>query len=361
MKRLGIDTSRWQGDFDFAKAMQEHGVEFAIIKAGGGDDGLYKDVHFDNSYNKCVRAGLPKGAYFFGKAMNMEDAKKEATYFLELLKGKQFEYPVFYDVEGAMLTLDKDTLTNICLYVLQTVQKAGYWVGIYTSESQFNNEVYDEKLKGFSHWVAKYSANEPKLTSGADVQMWQFGGETNLIRSKSINGQTVDQNYCYVDYPTLIKAKGLNGFGKTTQATTTAKPTTTSGASALKYKEGDVVSYDKIYSTSMSTTALKPDIPSGTITRVIEGRTNPYLINNGTGWVNDACIKGKVKKTTTTTASIKAGDKVKVINAINYDNGESFVLWHDVYDVLQVEGNRAVIGIGADTTSAIDIKNIKKV
>ena len=39
MQRFGIDISRWQNNFDFVKA-KEIGVEFVIIKAGGGDAGL---------------------------------------------------------------------------------------------------------------------------------------------------------------------------------------------------------------------------------------------------------------------------------------------------------------------------------
>ena len=34
-QRFGIDVSRWQGSFDFARAKSKEGVEFAIIKAGG--------------------------------------------------------------------------------------------------------------------------------------------------------------------------------------------------------------------------------------------------------------------------------------------------------------------------------------
>ena len=45
MKEFGIDISRWQGDFDFQKAVAE-GVKFAVIKGGGGDDGLYVDSKF---------------------------------------------------------------------------------------------------------------------------------------------------------------------------------------------------------------------------------------------------------------------------------------------------------------------------
>ena len=36
---FGIDVSRWQGNFNFAKAKAE-GVTYAILKAGGGDDGM---------------------------------------------------------------------------------------------------------------------------------------------------------------------------------------------------------------------------------------------------------------------------------------------------------------------------------
>lgn len=47
----------------------------------------------------CVECGLPKGAYFYGNAKSVADAKKEAEYFISILSGKKYEYPVFYDVE----------------------------------------------------------------------------------------------------------------------------------------------------------------------------------------------------------------------------------------------------------------------
>ena len=42
--------------------------------------------------------------------------------------------------------------------------------------------------------------------------MWQFGGETNKIRSNKIAGITCDQNYAYKDYPSIMMQKGLNGY-----------------------------------------------------------------------------------------------------------------------------------------------------
>ena len=48
--------------------------------------------------------------------------------------------------------------------------------------------------------------------------MWQFGGETNKLRSTKIAGVTCDQNYCYKDYPTVIRLHGFNGFPKNLDA-----------------------------------------------------------------------------------------------------------------------------------------------
>ena len=214
-QKFGIDVSHWQGSFDFARAKSKEGVEFAVIKAGGADAGLYKDSQFEANYKKCEECGLPKGAYFYGNARSVADAKKEAEYFLSLLNGKRYEYPVFYDVEGSMITKnDRNTLTQIVKAFCSAVEAAGYWVGIYSSESFFNSEMNDGELIRYSHWVARWGKSKPAPASGAETQIWQFGGETNLIRSNKINGQSCDQDYCYVDFPAKIKAAGLNGYSK---------------------------------------------------------------------------------------------------------------------------------------------------
>lgn len=57
---------------------------------------------------------------------------------------------------------------------------------------------------------------------------------------------------------------------------------------------------------------------------------------------------------------IKVGDKVKVLNAVQY-NGQTFKTYYDVYDVIEIKNDRVVIGIGQTVTCAINIKNIKKV
>ena len=78
------------------------------------------------------------------------------------------------------------------------------------------------------------------------------------------------------------------------------------------------------------------------------------------GYVNHAETDGMVIFSKEESKSINVGDKVRVLVNATYDGG-TFVLWHDVYDVIEVEGDRVVIGIGDTVTCAININNIEKV
>lgn len=65
---------------------------------------------------------------------------------------------------------------------------------------------------------------------------------------------------------------------------------------------------------------------------------------------------------------IKKGDKVKVIRTFKQGTktkgyqyaGGTFVCWYSVYDVIQVKGDRVVIGIGSTVTAAVNMKDLAK-
>lgn len=61
-----------------------------------------------------------------------------------------------------------------------------------------------------------------------------------------------------------------------------------------------------------------------------------------------------------TAQTIKAGDKVKVLKNIIYGTSNTFAVYYDKYDVIQVTGKRAVIGIGKVVTTAISTDNLIK-
>ena len=210
MQKFGIDISKWQADFPLEAAVASDGVEFVIIKAGGSDaKAPYTDKKFEINYSKAKACHLPVGCYWYSKALSVEDAKRDADYFLNIMRGKQFDLPVYIDVEDkTQLSLGKDKLTNIIDVFLSTLEANGYYAGIYSSESYFKTYMNDDYLKKYAHWVAKWSTAKP-----SNAGVWQFGGETNFLRSSKIQGMTVDQNYLFVDYPSVIKNKKLNGYG----------------------------------------------------------------------------------------------------------------------------------------------------
>ena len=215
MKKFGIDISRWQGEFNLTKAKKE-GVEFVVIKGGGADDGLYVDRMFERNYKEAKAKDLPVGCYWFSKALTTSDAKKEAEYLHKnILSGKEFELPIYMDVEHkAMMALGKDKLTDIVIAFCETLEKLGYFVGIYSSKMYFEAKMHDDKLQSYAHWVAQWSKECTYKGEENVLGMWQFGGETNVLRSNKVADVVCDQNYMYLDYPTLIKAMGLNGYKK---------------------------------------------------------------------------------------------------------------------------------------------------
>lgn len=84
-------------------------------------------------------------------------------------------------------------------------------------------------------------------------------------------------------------------------------------------KVGDVVTISGIYVASNSTNRLNPAKTKGTITKIIAGAKNPYLLDNGNlGWTNDGCIMdAEIAKpttnTSTTTYTVQGGDCLSVI------------------------------------------------
>lgn len=203
----GIDISAYQGSPDFSKLARS--VDFAIIRAGYGRYSSQKDKCFEQNYAGCKKYGIPCGIYWFSYATTAADAKKEAAACLEVIKGKQFEYPIYFDVEGKSL-VDRTTVSAMCEAFCSAIEDAGYFAGIYMSRIPAQNMLTDEVAKRYALWLAEYGS---KLNWSGDVGMWQY---SSTGRVSGITGN-VDMDICYVDYPAVIRAAGLNGYsGKKT-------------------------------------------------------------------------------------------------------------------------------------------------
>lgn len=207
MAKKGIDVSTWQGDIDWNKVKAD-GIEFAMLRSSFGKENVEKqtDNKFHKNYKNAKAAGVPVGAYHYSYATTVEDAKKEADFFLSIIKGYQFEYPVAFDIEDAsQMNLGKTRITDIIMAFCERVQAAGYYVSVYTNLDWINNRIDMNRVKVFDIWLAQWN---DKPTYSGNFGMWQY------TSSGSVNGISgnVDMNIAYYDYPSIIKAAGLNGF-----------------------------------------------------------------------------------------------------------------------------------------------------
>ena len=213
MANHGIDLSKHNGSIDFARVKASGRADFAIMRAGYGKLASQKDACFETYYRCAKSVGIPVGAYWYSYAMSVEEALQEAAACIECIKGKQFEYPIFFDVEeSAQLALGKDKVTAIIAAFLGKLQAAGYWVGLYMSASPLSTLVRADVLAAYTVWVAHYGVNKPSFSGR--YEMWQYSSNGTV---SGISGK-VDLDECYVDFPALIKGKGLNGWKTDSQA-----------------------------------------------------------------------------------------------------------------------------------------------
>lgn len=217
MTKYGIDVSEHQGIIDWTKV----NTEFAIIRAGYGREITQKDKRFEHNYNGCKAKNIPCGAYWYSYATSVDEAKKEAAVCLEVLKGKQFEYPIFFDIEeNRQFKLGRTACSQIAKAFLETVEKAGYFVGIYSSQSHLESYISEDLRKRYAVWVAHYGVK--KTSYSGKFGMWQKSSTGSIA---GISGN-VDLNECYIDYPTIIKKNHLNGFSDAEIAAKTTKAVT---------------------------------------------------------------------------------------------------------------------------------------
>lgn len=208
MAIFGIDVSKWQKGINWDKVKNE-GVKFAMLRGYSS----YKDECFEDFYKSCKDRNVHVGCYIYVYATTVTQAKSYVQKFYnQCLKGKQFEYPIALDIEDkTLLDKGKTTVTKIIKTMAEYLEDKGFYVVIYSSRSYFKTYMNDDQLISYDKWVAEWST---ECKYDGEYGMWQFGGETNKLRSNKIAGMTVDQDYAYKDYPSIMKKQGLNGYTK---------------------------------------------------------------------------------------------------------------------------------------------------
>lgn len=213
-----IDVSDYQGVIDWEKVKPQ--IDGAMIRCCWSY-GERNDTQFERNITECNRLGIPCGVYLFSYALNDDDVRKEAEWCLELVKHHRLEMPIAWDFEGAStayakkngVTITREVLTRWAHIFLETIEKAGYWATLY-SNADYLSRYFEKGIENrfdlwYAGWVSKDEAvYDAKLSYTCG--MWQYGGKPY----DGISTGNVDSNFCYKDYPNLLKSLKLNHLDK---------------------------------------------------------------------------------------------------------------------------------------------------
>lgn len=215
---LVIDISQWQAPSQLDwEQLKSDGIKGVIIRIGGRlsvSKELYDDSEFMTHYNAAKNVGMYVGVYFFSYAINKAQAVEEAQYTIDILKKNNciLDLPVYIDMEDIdgdrqHVSAGKEVCSTVLDEFCKTVEDAGYYAGIYCSQSFAQDFVDVSVFEGRSTWIADWSHSVCCYNGNVDV--WQYTEDGKLNGAKC----DIDLNRMYIDYPSLIVGEKIaNGL-----------------------------------------------------------------------------------------------------------------------------------------------------
>lgn len=203
-----IDASRWQGKItlDGWRKVKAAGYKGVMLRAVGSRNGVpYIDPTFEDNYVNAKAAGLDVGVYYYTNATSEELADRELAVLRKALVGKEMTMPVAVDLESPILAgMPYGDLSNLAAYHLEQIEKIGFYAQLYTYTSYANAHLDMARLAGrWDVWLADYTGKTPKVSFKYTAHQHTSKGSVPGI------SRTVDLNVTTLNYPKIIKTKGL--------------------------------------------------------------------------------------------------------------------------------------------------------
>lgn len=209
ISHLGVDISYHQEEINWDE-LKASGCEYVIIRCGFrgySEGGLKEDEKFKEYAAKANEYDIPMGVYFFTQAINVEEAREEALFVLDLIQDYEISYPVIYDTEfisnktarTRTNEISKELRTEMCKEFCETILAQGYYPMIYASENWIRRDLCYEELQDYDFWAPQYLENNDFLY---DFTIWQY---TESGRIPGIKGE-VDLDISMIDYTEFVPA-----------------------------------------------------------------------------------------------------------------------------------------------------------
>lgn len=204
-----IDVSRWQGKIKMEgwAQVKAAGYKGVMLRAVGSRNGVpYIDLTFEDNYANAKAAGLDVGVYYYTNASCEKLADRELAVLRKALVGKEMTMPVAVDVEdNKLVSLDKQSLTDLTAYALHEVEQMGFYAQLYTYTSFAKAHLFvgGAALHPYDVWLADYTGKTPKVDFKYNAHQHTSKGSV-----PGISGN-VDLNVTTINYPKIIRKKGL--------------------------------------------------------------------------------------------------------------------------------------------------------
>ena len=363
MATRGIDISDYQGNIDLEALKNE--IDFVIIRVGYGTKGKI-DSKFKRNADLCEELGIPYGFYWYSYALDLDGAEKEADAFISAIEPYNPTMGCWFDMEDADGYKKKNgmpsnqELQDICYRFCEKVEDAGYYTGIYASYSWLKNQLAGDTLDRFDKWVAYWPTKGGKQKGlsvnpddETDWSMWQFTSDGYF---EGYDGR-LDTNYAYHDFPNPKDGEPTPEPEPVPEPEPSPEP-----EPIQKFAIGEQVKINgDLYKSS---TAVKPagkvSDKITNITRYAEGTPHPYNTTGDLGWMNEEDIMAYEEEIVL--KPIVKGCRIRFTGTHSY-SGLKLADWvhNDIFNVIEVSGDRIVIGKGTVVTAAVNIKDCQRI
>ena len=376
MAKRGIDISSHQGDIDL-EALKDQ-IDFVIIRVGYGVTGVI-DTKFQRNADLCVALGIPMGFYWYSYALDVSGAAVEANHFLGAISSYNPEYGCWFDMEDADGYKKRNgmpsniELREMCQTFCRIVEDAGYYTGVYASQSWFNNQLAGPELDPYDKWVAQWPTRRGKerglevdSDERGDVSLWQFTSKGDF---DGYNGG-LDTSYAYHEFPNPKDEPGP-------EPTPAPEPIPTPEGSTLELvirtQNGEFGNGDERRANLGTRYNEVQSMINHIYTADVDTLANEVIVGKyGEDDVRRAALGDRYDSVQNRVNEILRGDsadpeiyrgmRVRFTGTTSY-SGIHLASWtyNDIFDVIEVSGDRVVIGKGTAVTAAVNIADCEPV
>lgn len=145
----GLDISKETQKISY-NYIKDNNIEFVMLRAGFTDYNKSKskniDEDFEYNYKLAKKYKLKVGVYYTSRAVSLKEAEEEINYFLEIIKGKIFEYPVCIQIE--------DDHNTIIYYPInqKSLERKKLFEIVKTMTDKLKEKGYEPMIRTYYDW-----------------------------------------------------------------------------------------------------------------------------------------------------------------------------------------------------------------